>query len=926
MKPSSRLAVLLFASSAALLAGSCAHAPVGTDKAEAESGPRRQLTEDEARSRNRQVTQVRYSLFFGVDGEHEDFEGRVVVSFFWRGRNGSQHPLFMDFHEGKIQSLVINGKSVADAGRAALYDGTRLQLPESELVAGTNRVEVAFTHPYGRDGVGLHRFVDPEDKRVYLYSQAEPFDANRIFPCFDQPDLKASFELTVEAPQDWAVVSNMAEKDVAIFDQKSSWQFPPSPVFSTYLFALHAGPFAAWKSDAEGIPLRLFARESLRRHVDSSEWFELTRAGFQYFNEWFATPYPFAKYDQVIVPEFASGAMENVGAVTFSEDYLFRSRATDGHRRERADTILHEMAHMWFGNLVTMRWWDGLWLNESFATYAAWRALEEIARKHPRLAYTSWAQALKKDSGRELFEQKLWAYAEDSSRNTHPIEMEAPDTAASETAFDGITYAKGAAVLKQLVAWIGEEDFTEGLRRYFALNSFRSATTSQFLRSMEEASGQPLGEWRRQWLQSAGANRLEARWDCDPATRKLTSFELLQTQMPQSTTLRRHQTRIGLGYGTGLRAPQKDIALSIKYSGAVNPVPALIGTACPDFVQPNDGDDDYAQVFLDARSRQYLRKNLARVQSPLLREQLWASLWHAVVAGEMAPAEFAEWFFDQGASEKDPKILSSLIGRMASSSPRRGSVQHWLATPAQRSALLARLGTEARGMLYRAPAGGDLQQAWWQVALLHAIQSGDSDWLEKVLQSKARIPGIRIDQERRWELLHALAQLGRPELQGRMEALLEAELKRDPSDEGIKQALAVRSARATASSKEEAFARATSGKFNVAELEEIGSSFQLLGQETLVAPLLDRYIAAVPEIARTRSHEEATLFVAQFYPASCSEQGVRTLRGLLSSGAGKFPLGVIQALTRLEEEESRCIRLRVQPPSAQSVTSSTTGQ
>ena len=901
-----------------LSALSCAHlsrSPHNTQAGQAGvSSTRRPLTLDEARDRSRQVSQVRYGLFFGIDGKNEEFEGRVVLSFFWKGRNGASDPLFIDFYQGAIQSLVINGVTLAEEERKELYDGARIQLPESKLTRGTNRIEIAFTHPYGKSGVGLHRFVDPEDKRVYLFSQAQPFDANRIFPCFDQPDLKATFELTVEAPQDWAVISNIAEKEVSAFDRKASWQFPTTASFSTYLFALHAGPYEIWKSEVNGIPLRLFARDSLKQYVDPQAWFEILAAGLQFFEERFGIPYPFAKYDQVIVPEFPSGAMENVGAVTFSEDYVFKSKPTAAELKSRADTILHEAAHMWFGNLVTMRWWDGLWLNESFATYAAAWALETIAKDHPTLRSQAWTQSLRETAGRELFSEKLWAYFEDASRNTHPVEMEIPDTQSSETVFDGITYAKGAAVIKQLVALVGEDEFTEGLRRYFEKFAYKTATTSHFLKSIEEASSSPLGDWRKHWLQTPGMNRIQASLQCDPETKKVSSFSLNQFGPP-----RRHRTQVALLYGDGTPrpepkrrkgepAPAQTLAKTmdwVKLSEASTPVKSFVGAPCPDFVITNWDDHDYAVMVLDSASEAYLAKNLARVKSPLVRSQIWASLWHALLWGEAQPSTFSDWFWSQGVQEKDPQLLSSLLQRMSRDS-RSGSIARWMPQFSDREALATRLAERARMEIARAPSGSDLQRQWWWVLLQNTRNTA---WLESLLAGKTSLPGFKLDQDRRWEVLRSWAQAPghTPES---VSARLESELKRDPSDQGRKQALMVEASVGRMDAKAAVFSKALSQDLNYSELGALASGWSSLRQESLVIPFVERAMASVSNEAQTRPQEEAALFAETFLWAPCDSENLQKLGIFYEAHKKNLPPAVIQSVHRLLDEKERCVRLR----------------
>ena len=360
---------------------------------------------------------------------------------------------------------------------------------------------------YSHSGEGLHRFTDPADGRVYLYSDLETFDAHRIYACFDQPDMKATYELAVTAPADWQVVSNMAAESTTaapgIGDGEAvRWHFPPTPVMSTYITAVAAGPYHVVRDEHDGIPLGVFCRQSLAPYLDADEIFEVTRQGFDFFHSSFGIKYPFGKYDQLFVPEFKEGAMENAGCVTFVETYIFRSRVTDFAREARAETILHEMAHMWFGDLVTMRWWDDLWLNESFATWAGTLAQAEATRWTS--AWTTFAQLY-----------KAWAYRQDQLPSTHPIAADIPDIEAVEVNFDGITYAKGASVLKQLVAYVGRENFLDGVRKYFAAHAWGNATLADLLAALEETSGRDLAAWSEQWLQTAGVNTLRPSYTLD---------------------------------------------------------------------------------------------------------------------------------------------------------------------------------------------------------------------------------------------------------------------------------------------------------------------------------------------------------------------------------------------------------------------------
>ena len=391
---------------------------------------------------------------------------------------------------------------------------------------------------YSRSGEGLHRFTDPADGNVYMYSDLETFDAHRIYACFDQPDMKATYELTVRAPEGWLVVSNLApdvDGGVPAEDAEDGarvWHFPPTPVMSTYITHVSAGPWYVVRDEHDGIPLGIMCRQSLAQYLDPDEIFEVTRQGFDFYHAAFGIKYPFGKYDQLFVPEFKEGAMENAGAVTLLEDYVFRSRVTDFSREARGETILHEMAHMWFGDLVTMRWWDDLWLNESFATWAGTLAQAEATRWTQ--AWTTFAQAY-----------KAWAYRQDQLPSTHPIAADIPDIEAVEVNFDGITYAKGASVLKQLVAYVGRENFLAGVRRYFAAHSWGNATLADLLSALEAVSGRDLAAWSREWLQTAGVNTLRPSYTVD-AEGRFTSFEVLQEASESHPVLRSHRIAIGL--------------------------------------------------------------------------------------------------------------------------------------------------------------------------------------------------------------------------------------------------------------------------------------------------------------------------------------------------------------------------------------------
>src|SRR6202789_2171890 len=463
------------------------------------------LTQDEARARAAVLTVSSYQVELDLTGSDTTFSSTTVARFA-AGNGGSE--TFINLTAPKVLEITLNGTALSlDA-----FDGDRITLPGLNQ---DNELRVVAECAYSRSGEGLHRFTDPADGGVYLYSDLETFDAHRLYACFDQPDLKPTYELAVTAPADWTVISNMAPdgqepaSDPA-GDSAKRWHFPPTPVMSNYITAVAAGPYHVVRDSHDGIPLGIYCRQSLAQYLDADEIFEVTKQGFDFYHQAFGVRYAFGKYDQLFVPEFKEGAMENAGCVTFLEDYIFRSRVTDFAREARAETILHEMAHMWFGDLVTMRWWDDLWLNESFATWAGTLA-EAEATSWPS-AWTTFAQLY-----------KAWAYRQDQLPSTHPIAADIPDIDAVEVNFDGITYAKGASVLKQLVAYVGRANFLAGVRRYFDENAWGNATLADLLLALEETSGRELTGWSREWLQTAGVNTLRPDYELD-AQGRFTSF------------------------------------------------------------------------------------------------------------------------------------------------------------------------------------------------------------------------------------------------------------------------------------------------------------------------------------------------------------------------------------------------------------------
>ncbi|HSI92895.1 MAG TPA: aminopeptidase N, partial [Jiangellaceae bacterium] len=565
--------------------------------------PGTNLTRDEAHERADLIEVESYDVKLDVTKSAVTFTSTTTVRF--RIKPGSI--TWLDLVAPEVKQVVVNGE---ERDPAAVFDGARVGL---DNLAEHNEVTVVAEAAYMNTGEGLHRFVDPVDDEVYLYSQFEVADARRVYACFEQPDLKATFILSVVAPDHWLVISNSpVGRQAKVGKDKKRWTFAPTPRISTYITAVVAGPYHVEESEYEGrartVRLGLYCRRSLAEHLDAAELFDLTRKGFAFFEETFGMPYPFEKYDQLFVPEFNAGAMENAGCVTHHEDYLFRSRVTDAAYERRAETILHEMAHMWFGDLVTMRWWDDLWLNESFASWAAVLAQAEATRWTE--AWTTFAVS-----------EKLWALRQDQLPSTHPIAADIRDLDDVEVNFDGITYAKGASVLKQLVAWVGRDEFLEGVRAYFAEHAWGNTSLSDLFTHLERTSGRDLSEWGREWLQTAGVNTLIPHVAVDE-NGLYTSVAIEQTAPESHPTLRSHRIAVGLYHREDSALVRRE-RIELDVASERTEVAELVGLPRPDLLLLNDDDLSFAKMRLDEHSRRTVVADIGKLADSLPRALCW---------------------------------------------------------------------------------------------------------------------------------------------------------------------------------------------------------------------------------------------------------------------------------------------------------------
>jgi len=795
------------------------------------------LSRNEARERARLLAVDSYAVDLDLTAGEKTFTSVTVVSFRCTSPGSTT---FIELEAEGVRDITLNGRGVEQSA----FAGGRIALP---ALAATNELRVVADCAYSRTGEGLHRFTDPVDGEVYLYTHFEPSDAHRVFACFDQPDMKATFEFTVTTPTGWLAVSNNAPDVVAEPAGTGAvrWHFPPTAVMPTYITAVCAGPYHEVKDSYEGIPLGIYCRRSLAGYLDPAEILEVTRQGFGFFHEAFGRRYPFGKYDQLFVPEFNVGAMENAGCVTFLEEYVFRSRVTDAYREARAETILHEMAHMWFGDLVTMRWWDDLWLNESFATFMGTLALAEATRWS--IAWTTFAQ---------LF--KTMAYRQDQLPSTHPISADIPDIRAVEVNFDGITYYKGASVLKQLVAYVGLDNFLAGVRAYFERHAWGNATLNDLLTALEETSSRDLASWSKEWLESAGVNTLRPEFDVD-STGAFTSFAVLQEAPAAHRALRTQRIAIGLYDREGARIARRH-RVELDVSGARTEVPALAGHRRPDLVLINDDDLGYAKIRLDESSLRTVVGGVGEITQSLPKTLCWAATWDMCRDAEMPARDYLRLVTSGVGSVADITVAQNLL-RQAAAAVRR------FADPAWRETGLTVFAETMHAMLQGAEPGSDRQLAYAQALTRNAISHAHLALLAGLLGGSAVIDGLAVDTEFRWMLLHRLVSRGVA-----AEAEIKAELARDQTSAGERHAATCRAAIPEPEAKLAAWEKIVAGNTIAnAIFRATIAGFADEDQADLLEPFAARYFDVVGDIWREWTSDMAQSFVSGAYPIAINE-------------------------------------------------------
>ena len=799
-----------------------------------------EITKDETAQRAALLRVDSYDVELDLTGGAENFRSTSVIVFDCTQPGAGT---YADLIAGQVREITLNGAPVDPAG----YAQGRIALTG---LASRNELRVVADCGYSGDGSGLARTQDSADGRVYRSTEFEAAGARKVFACFEQPDLKAEFTFHVKVPESCTVVSNQpASPPEPAGDGSVVWHFPATPRISTYLTVICVGEYhvvtdSHTTPSGQVIPLGLYCRRSLAESLDAGEIFALTKAGLDYFTGLFGTGYPFAKYDQVFVTD-SPGAMENPGCVTVTEQFLFRSKVTDTARELRADVILHEMAHMWFGDLVTMTWWDDLWLNESFAEMCATQSSAEATRFTE--AWTTFC------GGR-----KAWGYGQDQLPSTHPIAADAPTLGVAESNFDGISYAKGAAVLKQLVAYVGRDNFFAGIRAYLTAHAWGNATLADLLRALEASSGKSLGDWSKAWLQTAGPNTLRSEFATDDQGR-FTSFAVLQEAPAEHPVLRPHHIAIGLYNKDGDGALVRTHRVEVEVAGARTPVPDLAGLPQPDLLLLNDDDLGYAIVRFDERSLATLTTSIGAFRDGLARTVCWSAVMDMAAQAELSLPAFVKIVIAGMGHEPSVSVLQQL---------HRVTAQRFTtsADPAWATAGKQQLAAAGIELLRSAEEGSDHQLAWAQLLGWSATADDQLDLLAGLLDGSQQVAGLNVDTELRWTLLARLVAMGRAG-----QDAIDAELARDNTNTGRKHAAACRAAIPDADRKAEAWRALTPpGELGFEETLEIGMAFNQVEHAALLAPYADAFFDQFPAVWAERDGMIRMVFGMVLFPFSAA--------------------------------------------------------
>ena len=841
--------------------------------------PGTNIKQVEAAERSTIVKTESYRIDLDLTTGAENFRVKTTVKFAGLKPGATT---YIDCVCSKVISAKLNGVDFDPK-----FDGETIYLP---AIAAENILEIEHDGVYSNSGEGLHRFVDPADNEVYLYTKFETGDARRMYACFDQPDQKATFTISTITPKHWEVISNYGIESTKDVDGDRKFiQFAQSQVISTYVTAIVAGAYMSVHDEYKGektIPLGIYARKSFFKYVDAENVFEVTKQGFAYFEKTFGLAYPFGKYDQIAVAEYNWGAMENVGCVTFHEDVLiFRSKVTERNYVSRATTIHHEMAHMLFGDLVTMKWWEDLWLNESFAEWASYQSVSESTKY--KEAWTEFNSL-----------RKNWAYRVDQLTTTHPIATEMEDLDAVRTNFDGISYAKGASVLQQLVAHVGRDNFIKGLRLYFAKHAYGNTTLKDLIDQLEAASGRDLTPWVSTWLRTAGVNTLRPVIAVDGDSYKSISIKQEAPTMPVgSKELRPHRLHVGLFDIQGEKLSRRT-SVELDVAGALTEVTALAGQKVADLVLINDKDQTYAKLRFDDRSIATMKSHLGKLDDSLARGLIWASLWDSCRDGELSTSDYVAIALNALKTESDISIVSATLMQI--------DTALWsYASPANREGLRLIVANAVEAMLDGAAAGSDNQLAFARAFANFAVTPAQFERIKAILGGS--VAGLVIDADIRWYIFISGVKRG---VFGAAD--IEAESAKDNTAHGKQYRAQAHAAIPTKEAKAAAFTSVTTDNLSNTIHAYTCQGFNQNIHNEILAGFVDQYFDAILKVWETKGYEIAETTATLMFPSwVISDETVKKAQHWLDVTGKDASNALRRAVTEGRDAMSRALKARL---------------
>src|SRR4051812_7594369 len=781
------------------------------------------IPRDMARLRAQQLKDVRYQLSYTITPKADFISGHEELRFVQNADARGILPEWLDFCEGSISSLTVNGQ----AASTEIQNG-HVELPAKLLKLDENVVVIDFKAPVAPAGKAITRFEDKDDGSEYIYTLFVPMDAEMAFPCFDQPDLKAKFKLSISAPQDWSVISNTDGQETVRENAGTAGQhridFAETNPISTYLFAFAAGPFKK-VHDTPGLP-GLYVRKSKlqKAEAEAEAVQQITADGIKYLSDYFAQPFPFPKYDMVMIPGFAYGGMEHAGATFLREEsILFRIAPTHSDRLNRDILLLHELTHQWFGDLVTMRWFDDLWLKEGFAQFMAYHALNSL--KPNENVWKRFYQAIKPA-----------AYAIDSTQGTTPIYQDIPNLKDAKSAYGAIVYSKAPGVIKQLAFVVGDDQFRDGLRLYLKEHAYANAEWSDLVKALERTSKKPLGPWADAWIKRRGMPQVDVAWNCgSKGDLTSTRIALSQKDVLDEGGLWPIATKVLVNYG------KPETQTRIEWKTAKTEFITGKGGACPRYVFANYQDEAYGRFLLDPVSRKAVMAELGSMIDVFKRTLLWGSLWDSVREAEMDPREYIELALKNLPTEQDESLAQSIIGRTI-------TALHRYVSPEVRGQLVPKMETLASDQMLHSPSQ-DMRITWFRALRGVAETTNARGQLKDMLTGKLTVPGVELRPLDRWNIVEALV----AQKDSDAPAVLAEEEKRDPSGDGKKYAYMAAAARPDANTKKQYFDEYLHDTARPEDWIELSlGSFNWWSQSDLTLPYLGPALDALPQVKRER--------------------------------------------------------------------------